>query len=432
MTIRPKAFKTLVAVFFACSVFIAACKKSSTPPSTSTPPVGPSVTALLSASLQPGDTVTILGKGLGTTTANLAISLNDTIALTVYQAKDSIVTAILPAAGHFPYFGSRSFRLDLTLTGSPVYSDSLSVNVFVSEPKGWFKVYGNTTGYFTNPANPIGILFPSDSIGYIFGYPYFLKSVDGGETWQHPNGQPIDYPTCLYAFDSVNLWYGSAVNVLYSSTDGANSWQSHTLPAALSNIVALYMSSPTSGRVASGYGEVYNIAGSFDTTTITAQYQSPYVGTHLDVWLGWSCLDQNNFLGGGSGGIITAETNGVYDEYTLPPPIDSTVVQVQMINNSLGYALDWKNNLLLYSGNRNWSSLHKKGTAFWFTSATNGYIADSQDIYQTTDGGQTWTPVFTLTPSDVVFSFAAKNGKIWALGSNGLLGFIYKYNPPTP
>src|SRR5580658_4383980 len=119
MTISSKAFYTVL--FFTLSFFVA-CKKSSAPPSATPPPptvTSPSVTALLSASLQPGDTVTILGKNLGTTIANLNIALNDSIHLTVYQAKDSVVTVILPGVGHFPYYGSHSFELDFTLSGSP-------------------------------------------------------------------------------------------------------------------------------------------------------------------------------------------------------------------------------------------------------------------------------------------------------------------------
>jgi photosystem II stability/assembly factor-like uncharacterized protein len=436
MCIRPKAISTLF--FFAAILSLfTACKKSSAPPPSTPPPptvTNPSVTSLLSASLHPGDTVTILGKNLGTTIADLNISLNDSISLTLYQAKDSIVTVILPGASRFPYYGSRSFLLDFTLTGSPAYSDSLTVSVTVPEPKGWFKVYANSKAYSDFALQHVSIDFPTDSEGYLFTSDMTLKTRDGGDSWQQTGDSLVSSPTCMYVLDSSHLWYGGLFGNIISSSDAGNSWSGYAALNFQTTVLdGLYMSSPTSGQYVNGYGQIYSIAGSPGATTATLEYQSQNYGGfggHQDVWTSLSNIDQNNLLIGGAF-AVTVKTNGVYDEYSLPSSLTTAQIeQVQLVSSSLGFALDYSGNLFQYTGNRNWSSLNKQGTAFWFASVTTGYFADATNIYQTADGGQTWNPVFTLQSGDVVYAFAAHNGKVWAIGNNGTTaGFIYKYNP---
>lgn len=437
MSIRPKVICAHVLFSF---LFFIACKKTSTPPASTPPPptpptiASPSVTALLSATLHPGDTVTILGKNLGIIIAHLNISLNDSIPLTVYQAKDSIVTAVLPGASRFPYYGSRSFQLDFKLADSTTYFDTLTISVAVPEPTGWFKVYASITTFNTYTFQPVGINFPSDSIGYLFTANMTLKTRDGGDSWQQTGDSLVSSPTCMYVLDSSHLWYGGLFGNIISSSDAGNSWSGYAaLNYQTNDLDGLYMSSPTSGKYVNGFGQIYSITGSPGATTATLEYQSQNyggIGGNEVVYPSFSSIDQNNLLIGGAF-TFTVKTNGVYDEYSLPSNVfTAQIVKVQLVSSTLGYAFDYNGNLFQYTGNRNWSSLNKQGTAFWFTSATTGYIADSQNIYQTNDGGQTWTPVFALQSGDVVYAFAAHNGKVWAIGSNGTTtGFIYKYNP---
>ncbi len=309
------------------------------------------------------------------------------------------------------------------------------VSVTVPEPKGWFKVYTSTTTFNTyNFQPPLGINFPSDSIGYLFASNATMKTRDGGDSWQQTGDTLVSSPTCMYVLDTSPLWYGGLFGNIISSSDAGNSWSGYAaLNFQTTFLDGLYMSSPTSGKYVNGFGQIYNVTGSPGATTATLEYQSQNYGGfggHQAIYLSLSSIDQNNLLVAGAF-AVTVKTNGVYDEYSLPSNLfTAQIVQVQLVTSNIGYAFDYNGNLFQYTGNRNWSSLNKQGTAFWFTSATIGYIADSQNIYQTNDGGQTWTPVIALTSGDVVYAFAAHNGKVWAIGSNGTTtGFIYKYNP---
>jgi hypothetical protein len=102
-----------------------------------------------------------------------------------------------------------------------------------------------------------------------------------------------------------------------------------------------------------------------------------------------------------------------------------------MIYNALGFAVTSDNDLLKYTGNRTWTVLPQKATAALFADELTGYAAYNEKIYKSTDGGQTWSPVWSLRSGDVVINFTTRNGRLWAIGNNQTAGgwFIEKYNP---
>jgi hypothetical protein len=93
--------------------------------------------------------------------------------------------------------------------------------------------------------------------------------------------------------------------------------------------------------------------------------------------------------------------------------------------------LDDHYHILKYTGNRNWAALSQTATAVYFLDANNGYSSSGQEIYQTSNGGQSWTPVFNLQQHQVLYNFAAHNGHVWGIGSDTVAGkgFVVKYNP---
>ncbi|WP_431216638.1 hypothetical protein ACQ86N_19860 [Puia sp. P3] len=95
-------------------------------------------------------------------------------------------------------------------------------------------------------------------------------------------------------------------------------------------IIGQYMTSPTTGLIASGQGTIYSISGtSFDATSeFTLDYQSKWKINYLQ-WQSLSAVDGNNLLITGVGNdstvypvaqrpLVAVKTNGTYEEYLLP------------------------------------------------------------------------------------------------------------------
>ena len=435
--------RTSAAAVLAILLLLVACKKNEQTPTT-TPPAT-TITSLSSQILNAGDPLLLRGIALGTDASIVAIQL-DTIVLKVDRCQDSLVAVTLPPASQLHYYGSRTLTLSVTINGKTRYTNTYNLTVKCPEPKGWFDLYrGNgVLNYVGFESACISLAFADDTIGYMHYKDNLLKTTDGGLSWQHPDFH-YGNALCMSVFDTATVWSGDLgfVNI---TRDGARSWTNHRLPAGLNDlIIGQYMTGATTGLIAGAAGRIYRVAGaSFDTTSeFTQDYQSKWAGSSL-VWGSLSAVDADNLLLGGVGTdktvfpavyrpLVAVKTNGVYDEYLLPSGVTAAtgLTQVQMIYNALGFAVTSDNDLLKYTGNRTWTVLPQKATAALFTDELTGYAAYNEKIYRSTDGGQTWSPVWSLRSGDAVINFTTRNGRLWAIGNNQTPGgwFIEKYNP---
>ena len=429
---------------FATLVMAIACQKSNS--GTTSPPADthPKANSLSNSTLNAGDTLIIHGANLGTDPSKLKVQLNDTLTLTVYQAKDSLVSVILPIASQLNYYGRHPFELEFTLNGNLYYMTTFNLTISCPEPKGWF--LQATMSLFRNDVGTLGIYFPSDSIGYLHSTSIIAKTRDGGNTWGSLGDTRYGNPITVAVLDTANIWSTGLNAYLGYTTNGGNAWGGTNLPAAFAYdmVISAYMTGPASGLLITSAGQEYKISGGFDTTqNILPEYRTHYPERYTNIWNNLSAMDVNNFLIGGQTedttvfpfaqkSLVVSKNNGNYDEYLLPTSVSTSGIRsVQLVDYSLGYGIDGSNSLLKYTGNRTWSLLSQKATAMYFTSPSAGVVAYDGKILQTADGGQTWNAVFNLPSGAVVSAFTIHNGKIWGIGNNTSTssGFIIKYNP---
>ncbi|HXO75834.1 MAG TPA: IPT/TIG domain-containing protein, partial [Puia sp.] len=115
------------------------CKKDQSSPKP--PPIDTATTAITSifpASASAGDTIKIRGRNLGVDISQFHLSLADSLPLQIYQAQDSFVSAILPSATRFGFFGTRQYHLGFART-SPTFSTTIDLGITCPQPKGWFQ-----------------------------------------------------------------------------------------------------------------------------------------------------------------------------------------------------------------------------------------------------------------------------------------------------
>ena len=410
------------------------CSKKNSPPAYSGPPT---ITGINATTFHAGDTVHVSGKGLTATT--YTIQLFDSLNINVLQVTDTSIIFVLPAATHFSFYGAASGNL---IVENATANQEWTITIDVPEPHGWFdqaQLY-SLRAIFA-PQQSIHIYFPSDSIGYLQHNDGIMRTTNGGDTWQVPGSPAYGGPFGLAILDTNNVFaYG--VSLVAPTTNGGNSWGTEPLPSALYNSVLTGMSmfGPATGVIMNQPGDIYSLAGSWDTTSPTGlikEYQtnSPVILTGFGTL---SAVDLGDLMAGGTYYTTTAysdvivKTNGVYDEYTLPPSVsNSGFLTVQLLNPTLGFALDGSHHILKYTGNRNWSALSQTATALLFLDMNNGYSSSAGAVYQTSNGGASWSSVFNLQPNQVLYNFAAHNGHIWGIGMDTTAGkgFIIKYNP---
>jgi hypothetical protein len=383
--------------------------------------------------------VTITSEVLGTVTDSMKVLAAADTTLSVLIPKDS---ALATYAG---------IPCEISFQGINQYGSSLSgiinITVALAAPQGWFDTKVAISDAFPVWLNaPPQMVFPSDSVGYLTSKYGLLKTEDGGFSWNWANNNDRSGCISVTAADTGNVWQADlAYNGLSVSTNGFNSFQQVVLPSTVSAYLeSVYMTAPGIGLAMTNNGMVYSISGGYDTTnSIKLDYNSNAVNTGYTInWVAVSVIDVNNLIIVGvktdtlSGqhsttNVIVTKINGVYSEHAIPALITpNALVRLQLIDVQNGYAIDSQGSLFRYS-NGALTKLSQSATALCFTSSTTGYIGNGEQILQTSDGGQSWTPVFTASYGGQIQSFATHNGKVWAIdlvaASN--TSHLIRYNP---
>src|SRR6202000_3170164 len=153
--------------------------------------------------------------------------------LQIYQAQDSFVSAILPSASRFGFFGTRLYHLGFART-SPTFSTTIDLGITCPQPKGWFQLYKSSvalTGAFSFSLNNPFQLF-NDSVGLLHGSGILQKTTDGGATWNTVSDPLYFVANVITGTDADNLWAG---NPFTTSSDGGRTFVPHTVPVMLGN-----------------------------------------------------------------------------------------------------------------------------------------------------------------------------------------------------
>lgn len=198
------------------------------------------------------------------------------------------------------------------------------------------------------------------------------RTTDGGVSWQPVTAITGDQPKGLCAIQVVNpqvIYAGGRVGSpahLIKSTDGGATWASQSLAAHIAMVTDLYFSSPDTGFVFGGTSDNIQIAHAKILRTTD----------------------------GGQSWVTVYESTRPFEiiwKAHFPTPSIAYATLLSYAPNTLERfvvkttdgGLSWSEIPLLNNG--------AKAFGIGFLDAATGWVGCDQSIYETTDGGTTWT-----------------------------------------
>ena len=261
------------------------------------------------------------------------------------------------------------------------------------------------------------------------GVGYALKTTDAGLTWtQDPNCPGGTKMRWVDADHGFTLMEGNSAK-LYRTTDGGGNWAQFAIGGS-NWITDISFPTRDSGWACGASGTVRFTSNGGASWTAQSPGVSQYVSgvsmvTSREGWIYGGY--------GGAQGFIRHTTDGGQNWAAQSPSPADHFTCGYFLDNLHGWLGTYNNNIhATTDGGTTWQVLgqvtHVYHQDILFSSPSTGWMAvgDNSDngglgyVYQTTNGGITWTPEFASPwPSGVMNGLAlAPNGNRWACGSN--------------
>lgn len=320
------------------------------------------------------------------------------------------------------------------------FSTAISTVAFVNATNVCFtqgnRVYytkdGGTTLQYKQPLNysgPIRGIFalPDGRIWTASDYHSIAYSTDGGEQYQEQIPGTKNLLGYIGLVDENHGWATGFYFTILKTSDGGNSWQDLSPVPTPSNMWIVR------NGLAVSADEFWICGNSFISKT-------------TDGGLNWLTVHQ----GGGSINCLEATSNAVYsahsngrvykttnegDSWTYGDvQSQATLVSLSFPSDNVGYVVGW-NGLLAKTtdAGATWTvldfpTMDNLGEVYFLDENTGWIGLDrfSTDIYQTTDGGQTWMPI-TMPNSAYWYNIHFQNPqKAFVSGGSSGIGRVYR------
>ena len=219
---------------------------------------------------------------------------------------------------------------------------------------------------------------------------------------------------------------GTSEGVIWSTTDGGNSWTSITAAAGTDKLLNVFFADAQTGYIVGDSGVVLKTINAGLSWSMTAKVTNAQLkAIHF--------LDANTGFVGGSNGTLLKTTDGGQSWYIYADTVTGTsqlIRSVFFINPNTGYITgDGGMIKMTTDGGNTWTSQANpflgffNGRSIRFTDASTGYIAGfGGRILRTTDAGTTWTAANTWGETDNLADLAFTNSSTgYAAGDNGTI-----------
>lgn len=241
-------------------------------------------------------------------------------------------------------------------------------------------------------------IYDEDNIWVAWGIG-FQKTNDGGLTWSG-HTSAVKSPEYIYLHDLNNIWMGGSTTSIHHSSDGGLSW-SDQIPGNKSTLHSIQFYNDQIGYAGNTDGQILK------TINGGASWQESVIPDQPRV-IELSLIDQDKLLVATDGGLYySADASESWSN--LAEGIVSSVIYIN--DNKIIYC---KSSSILQTDIS--GSFHTElitGESFanvYFSNTQNGWATTWQGkLFGTTDGGDTWSLLFTQEDGDLLESIFFSN-----------------------
>lgn len=253
------------------------------------------------------------------------------------------------------------------------------------------------------------------------GESFFIKTTDGGTTWNL-----IDVIGNSYLFhcdfvDANNGWASGMSGIVWHTSDGGATWSPQVLPSTnvYTRTYGLDFVNGTQGWLVSNQGRVYVTSNAGASWSV----QKTVGGTSL---LALAMRDATHGIATGDDGAVLQTTDGVTwteEGAGLRTPI----VDSSFVSSTKGWAVGFNGQVLKTTdGGDAWAAkkapTSKHLVSVDFVNASRGWLCGRRGtVMRTTNGGGTWVYQKTRTNRDLNAVDFISTTRGWAVGADGLV-----------
>ena len=270
---------------------------------------------------------------------------------------------------------------------------------------GWFKLYPNTTNYFT------ALYFIGVDTGYIgTSSGTIQKTVNGGINWTQQNSGSNQGVHSIHFLNSNTGYYTGTYGIVFKTVNGGNNWDSaYNLNTELFSIQFV---NPNTGFTVSSQGMIYKTTnGGFSWLMQNSNF--------TEVLFSICFLDLNTGFVVGLNGKILKTTNGGINWISQTSNVTNLLRSVYFVDNNIGYISG--SNIVLKTTNSglNWNSNFIGNTliSVHFENSNTGYLAGyNGSILKTTNGSTNWISQASGTNSVLTNIFFSNSNTGYVVG----------------
>ncbi len=274
--------------------------------------------------------------------------------------------------------------------------------------QNWDWQYGKPNSFYNSHCIQV---FDENHIVAVNSFGDFLKTTDGGDTWESKRilgmstaAWPYNTAYRLYFYDEDNGWVSEGNGSILHTTDGGDTWTRQSTGLSTYASKFDFVSATTGWAISATDNEGVVLT----TTDGGASWTSLDLSTSASRFYGLDFVDEDTgYLLGSSTHKLLKTTDGGVTWRRMPDP-DPTAPSGSFMNNlqfldaQTGFIGDQFTGLIYRTtdGGETWTSgsIAAIGTlqGFTFLNADTGFSSDDQgNVFKTTDGGTSWSQLTT-------------------------------------
>ncbi|GAB1350800.1 hypothetical protein MASR1M107_30150 [Ignavibacteriales bacterium] len=321
--------------------------------------------------------------------------------------------------------------------------------------ESWVRIYHSDNDHIIKVK-----MFDAQNYVAVSNSNYLIRSSNGGQTWERSSTIP-EGKFHAASLNSMNEMYLLADTSFVVTTDGGttfSSWLTTFPPLGATRFDVVYFADSQHGVVTKMGGSgikttdgghtwnlvefpsiysprIYGIHGVNEKVMITGEFR--FVLKTSDIGSTWSsftpaptqflydvtCFRDSIWFACGSGGAFQSSTDfGATWNYFPPSTTDKRINKIFFLNEEIGYIAYTNGLKKTTNGGNDWIAVNDNLPmipSIHFFDEQNGLVLDYENIFRTTDGGVTLSTPYSFS-SNAVFC-VLPNGKVLVAGPSGTM-----------